>query len=999
MNTVDDILAILKNPKNYYLTKQKDNIKATSIPRVLGVDDMYFVKMKSVTFEEDAPRQEALANVLSSMRLPYINFVYLIVGDKKQVSFYYGVSKDLFTPEDKTPQNIKEVGAQVLTKGIEGNFRGSNLQLVEPEASMRLMESLGKYQEMCVLEGVPGLNEDDASDFQGVDRLIDVMLGDEFAFLVTAKWLPIKSVLYLEDRIFDLYEKLSPSAKITIQKSKSEGVSYNATSTKGTNKSDSSSSQTSKQKGVSSSTGKTSGHSFGDRDDQTSSSQSGSKTDSTSSTQGTSTSNTVGTSESIADSKGKNEGKSATNSTERVVKVVSAWMNYIDDPVLERIDYGKGKGVFAASITMLANNDVVLRKIANTATSLFSGETGNNIPLSYSKNVLPEQRKALLNLQVPVGSFIKGISDVEVMTRASLSQYVTRTDLTLANWLTVKELGIVAGLPKKEVVGLSLNEEVEFGLNLTNVSDSQNEIPLGDLVKSGVAQNGLKVSLDRKDLNKHIFICGVTGSGKTTTCMGLLKNSNLPFLVIEPAKTEYRILANHEKDVLVFTLGRDDVAPFRLNPLEFLPGESISSHVDMLMASITAAFDMEAAIPQVIESSLYECYKRYGWNINTNKNSNFEDPFAPGVYSFPTLADLINMTEEIVTRQGFSDRLKDDYLGSVRARLLGLVVGAKGSMLNTPRSVDFRTLIHRKVVLELENVKSVSEKSLIMGFILSSLNEAIKVEHRKNNNFQHITLVEEAHRLLSRFTPGDSLNKKNGVEMFSDMLAEIRKYGESLIIADQIPDKMTPEVLKNTNTKIVHKIFAQDDKDAMGNTMSLTKEQKSFLSNLPVGRAVVFSQGWEKSVMTQVDLVYNTTNEFIKEQNLHDKIIDYYSENYQSGIFPSLLMLDKKPSRMDVEYIWENFDIHPVIEEFKKVMNKGDSYRMKPDYLQGMLKKLVAYYSIPGIARVLSRMSYFSIDEELESLVASYLSDALNCSFPSIDEFRIKYKSLKKSIK
>ena len=84
------------------------------------------------------------------------------------------------------------------------------------------------------------------------------------------------------------------------------------------------------------------------------------------------------------------------------------------------------------------------------------------------------------------------------------------------------------------------------------------------------------------------------------------------------------------------------------------------------------------------------------------------------------------------------------------------------------------------------------------------------------------------------------------------MLAEVRKYGESLIIVDQIPDKMTPEILKNTNTKIVHKLFAQDDKDAVGNTMALTDEQKSFLSNLPPGRAVMFSQGWTKAIQLQV---------------------------------------------------------------------------------------------------------------------------------------------------
>ncbi len=117
-----------------------------------------------------------------------------------------------------------------------------------------------------------------------------------------------------------------------------------------------------------------------------------------------------------------------------------------------------------------------------------------------------------------------------------------------------------------------------------------------------------------------------------------------------------------------------------------------------------------------------------------------------------------------------------------------------------------------------------------MGLILVNLNEAIKIKYRENRDFKHITLIEEAHRLLSKYEVGDSPNKKRGVESFTDMLAEIRKYGESLIIVDQIPNKLTSEVLKNTNTKIVHRLFAIDDKEAIGNTMALTDEQKNFLS-------------------------------------------------------------------------------------------------------------------------------------------------------------------------
>lgn len=128
------------------------------------------------------------------------------------------------------------------------------------------------------------------------------------------------------------------------------------------------------------------------------------------------------------------------------------------------------------------------------------------------------------------------------------------------------------------------------------------------------------------------------------------------------------------------------------------------------------------------------------------------------------------------------------------------------------------------------------------------------------------------------------------------MLAEVRKYGEGLIIADQIPEKMAPDVLKNTNTKIVHKIFAQDDKEAIGNTIALTDEQKSYLSTLIPGRAVVFSQGWEKSILVQIDQEKDTTGEYADINRIKNLSLNYYVNNYKRGVFPELMCCRQMPS-------------------------------------------------------------------------------------------------------
>lgn len=237
-----------------------------------------------------------------------------------------------------------------------------------------------------------------------------------------------------------------------------------------------------------------------------------------------------------------------------------------------------------------------------------------------------------------------------------------------------------------------------------------------------------------------------TGSGKTTTCHRLLSEANMPFLVIEPAKTEYRTLISKDKDLMVFTLGNEMVSPFRINPFELIKGEVISAHVDMIKATFTTAFPMEASMPQILEEAIYNVYQKKGWNIDTNENELYgDDAFNPDVNSFPILSDLLNEMRTVIESKHFSAQMQADYIGSLVSRLSNLTVGSKGSMLNCEHSTDFRFVAYNNVILEMEELKSPEDKALFMGFVLSRLSAVIKEEHRKNPNYKHLTLIEEAH--------------------------------------------------------------------------------------------------------------------------------------------------------------------------------------------------------------------------------------------------------------
>ncbi len=996
----------------------------------IGNSDFFLYKIEEITFEEKFPRKEALENILGTFKnIKGINFLYAILREKSRVSFYLGVIKDLFDKESTF--DLNDIASSILEPSIKGNFRGCHLTKPENELKQSFLNTLKSFSSIGMVEGIPieEQSNDSKIQFQGVERLVEVMLSsdDNFGLVVIAKPYDDDSIACIEHNLHKLYETLAPLSRCTIQATHSHSRNYNkdcrrefskySSKTVGKNEattdSEGSNHVQETRKDVSNSTQvsslsntgevwqNTKAYADNDSDYQDSSScyESYSLTEQGQNVYNSALSESTNDSESVSHSKNietglnrsfnrqynrvksssdtelKGSGFSKTTELEVQNKAANIWLKYLDEYMLPRIERGKGKGLFQACTLLFGEHETTITCLGNSLSSLYSGSKGNRTPLALTfrsnKELFKDETKTdklnealkkyvetyFNNLQLPR---IKCTADLSSEFAAAFSKYINGDSVFCGNWITAGELGVLAGMPQKEVIGMRLREEVEFGLNISEnvqeVKDTNTEhdndrenanqqegadlLELGNLIQSG-SETNIPIYLSKRNLDKHTFVTGVTGSGKTNTCRNILIDSKLPFWVVEPAKTEYRVLKKDDDSIIFFTPGNNKGAPFFLNPFELFPGEAITSRADMIKATFEATFHMEAAIPQLLEAAIYKAYENKGWDIGNNTwNGKTQDdpdgPFCNGVHAFPTLGEYNELLAQVVKEQGFDERLHDEYLGTMRALLQGLLAGAKGMMFNTPRSVDFKELVEKKVVLELEDIRNGSEKSLIMGFVMTNLVQAVKAkyfeERKKGKNFQHITLIEEAHRLLSRYQPGDSMNKKHGVEVFSDILAEVRKYGESMIIVDQIPDKMTPEVLKNTNTKIVHKIFAQDDKDAIGNTMALNDEQKKFLSNLVTGRAIVFTQNWTKAVQVQIkkydndndkenDTEDNTEDESLAK--IHLGALKYYKNTAKRGVLPGLETIKRITEEKVEKYLllMESTRLAKIICERKKSGN------------------------------------------------------------------------------
>jgi len=395
--------------------------------------------------------------------------------------------------------------------------------------------------------------------------------------------------------------------------------------------------------------------------------------------------------------------------------------------------------------------------------------------------------------------------------------------LTLLN---SKEAVVYAALPGIELGGLRSIEPVRFSVN-PPPTHSEHRVACGVIMdQRRRTPNWFEV--DRDDLPRHTLVCGATGSGKTRTVQSMLlqlwSEHHVPWLVIEPAmKSEYRMLLSSAcgPDLRVYTPGKAHVAPLHLNPLDRPEHVGLETHIDSLVGLFSAAFGLVTPMPFILRLALQRLYE---------------------AVERPMLPDLQKVVRDTITSLGYQGEIGANLRAALDLRLQTMSSGVIGQTFNVRTSTPIEDWITQPTVIELASLGDDATRALMMGALLLRL-----VQERQSQGLspvlRHLAVVEEAHRLLRRQSPRGEVADvgEHAAEAFAHLLAEVRAFGQALMIVDQSPTRLIPDAIRNTQLKIVHRLTSADDQSAVTASMGMDDGQRRALASLGVGEAVAFS--------------------------------------------------------------------------------------------------------------------------------------------------------------
>ena len=812
--------------------------------RLFKISEMAYPKGELVT-----DKFTTVYNTLAT----YDASVFIIIdSDGNNTDFYLGVrSNDI----SRSPSRRSMVTlGDTLKNTLIGNFPGVKI-VSEDRTSIGKLSSKILDQNNIASVSVVGncKNTEQANEqfVQGLEKLALAMYGRQYTGIIIAQNQSPQTVQMLRKSYQDLYTKLSPLARTQSTESTSESSSHakSFAEMSGKQKAAMISGAVVSLAGVvggamignnvGTGVGLTGGAMFG----------------------GQITGQLNGFINSLAPNEQISESVSNSVMTTVENKSVVDLMALIEEN-LKRIDEFDSYGMWDVAGYFLSEDMSAAEIAASNYRSLMNGEkSGREVSAinSWRKNN-SEMLGSFTDLTTYLSRFThpKFVYGGDVLVNASTS-------------VSGKDLGLHLGLPRATVPGLPVIEHAEFGKEVHSYrlfskkteNNPEDRMTLGRVFDLGQITKKI-VELDNRSLNMHTFITGSTGSGKSNAVYQMLSElhqDDIPFLVIEPAKGEYKDVFGNWDDVNVYSTNPKISDLINLNPFKFPDSIHVLEHVDGLVEIFGVCWPLYDAMPAFFKDAILRSYEYVGWDLGSST-------FEGDKIEYPDFEILSEQLAMLIDSSEYASEIKSNYRGALLTRVKSLTVGLNKFIFTTEQT-PYEKIFDENCIIDISRVKSTETKALLMGLIVYILNEyRIDRKTGNNNGLKHITVLEEAHNLLKNTSQGGSELVGKSVEMLTNTIAEIRTYGEGFIIVDQSPSSVDIAAIKNTNTKIVLRTPEANDREAIGRSIGLTEDQVNEIAKLPGGVAVVYQNDWITPVLT-----------LINKADVKDSVYEYHAKN------------------------------------------------------------------------------------------------------------------------
>ena len=526
----------------------------------------------------------------------------------------------------------------------------------------------------------------------------------------------------------------------------------------------------------------------------------------------------------------------------------------IIDTHCDRLRKGRNLGFWNAGVYVLSNDEHNTGTVLGMLRSVYSGDESFIEPIRVHR-FKPQSGAAevVSNMSlIPLQS--EKTEEKEWHIFGKNYQYVSTP-------VNTQELSLFTSLPRKDVPGLRFVKTAVRFANNPGLQSGKRSLVLGKIKDYGVEQKtDYKIDIDA--LVRHSLIVGGTGSGKSTTCRRLIQSAmdiGAPILIIEPAKEEYTRwfleLRKAGKQVNIFMPGAtafegEKLGRLKLNPFQpaAVPGATIDmmTRCEQLTALVNASLPSSDVLPVIMDETFFTFLKDqpFGGDFMQGEMNQLEN--------YPKIEGAIETAKRVLKARGYTDEVSQGIGAAVETRLTYLSRGKRGEILNVFNSTPWDQLFDQTTVINLSRLANPKDRALIMSIILLALHEyrvsrfSTDEDYRRkagSNQLMHLTVVEEAHNVLAApaaDAQGTGNPQQVVADLFSNMLSEIRAYGEGLMIVDQSPTKLIPDVIKNTNYKIAHRMTARDDCAVMASALALRDEQAGIIPSLEIGNAIIY---------------------------------------------------------------------------------------------------------------------------------------------------------------